>query len=407
MKNFIKLFLLSIIVLSFASCKQTVESTEEEKFEDEKYKVYESFIGEYKSDGYLDLSGYVPYQGSKYEGQESLIFNKDSVIFNKKEYSLKLLCPCELLENHPLFKQRSYIYNSELKSSYYEYNEKKFNSYAEMNLDFEQTYIINDIVEYDRIVYDYYGYFYIPDYHTHYKGRDIYEVIIPIEDNIYIHIYSYGDGNGSVRLYFSLGLNDFETYSYKEIRVQEVNRDAHTNNGNWYNSTTVDIYEEIDESSRKIEQYITSNFCEYKRVVNDDDNNSGTTDDDSQNDDENNGTEEIPLDFSITGDWSYSIQDFQPTTLTLFQDETFEFNKNNDITTGTYALSGNKITFDFEKGGQEITDTFIISGSENEITLNLVKSITTYDGSTQESTTMSYMLLAFYTTMETSITLTK
>lgn len=113
------------------------------------------------------------------------------------------------------------------------------------------------------------------------------------------------------------------------------------------------------------------------------------------------------LDFSVVGDWSYSIQGFQPTTLTLYNDQTFEFNKNNDITSGTYSLSGNKITFDFEKGGQEITDMFIISGSENEITLNLVKSITTYDGSTQESTTMSYMLLAFYTTMETSITLTK
>ena len=277
-----------------------------------------------------------------------------------------------------------------------------------MNLDFEQTYIINDIEEYDRIVSD--KHFHKPYYHTHYKGMDINEVIIPIEDKniyIYIYIYSYGDGNGTVRLYFSLGLKDFEIYSYKKIFVQEVNRDAYTNNGNWYNRTTVDFYEEIDESSRKIEQYITSNFCEYERVVNDDDNNSGTTDDDSQNDDENNGTEEIPLDFSITGDWSYSIQDFQPTTLTLYQDETFEFNKNNDITTGTYALSGNKITFDFEKGGQEITDTFIISGSENKITLNLVKSITTYDGSTQESTTMSYMLLAFYTTMETSITLTK
>ena len=113
------------------------------------------------------------------------------------------------------------------------------------------------------------------------------------------------------------------------------------------------------------------------------------------------------LNFSVVGDWSYSIQGFQPTTLTLYNDHTFEFNKNNDITSGTYSLSGNKITFDFEKGGQEITDMFIISGSENEITLNLVKSITTYDGSTQESTTMSYMLLAFYTTTETSITLSK
>ena len=159
----------------------------------------------------------------------------------------------------------------------------------------------------------------------------------------------------------------------------------------------------IDDDSRKPVQYYTCFEAVCYSIAIDDDN----TDDDSQHDDENNGTEEIPLDFSITGDWSYSIQGFQPTTLTLYNDQTFEFNKNNDITSGTYSLSGNKITFDFEKGGQEITDMFIISGSENEITLNLVKSITTYDGSTQESTTMSYMLLAFYTTMETSITLTK
>ena len=136
-------------------------------------------------------------------------------------------------------------------------------------------------------------------------------------------------------------------------------------------------------------------------IITEDENNSGSTDDDNSSD------EETQLNFSITGDWFYSIQGFQPTTLTLYNDQTFEFNKNNDITSGTYSLSGNKITFDFEKGGQEITDTFTISGSENEITLNLIKSITTYDGSTQESTTMSYMLLAFYTTTETGITLGK
>ena len=57
-----------------------------------------------------------------------------------------------------------------------------------MNLDFEQTYIINDIEEYDRIVSD--KHFHKPYYHTHYKGMDINEVIIPIEDkNIYIYIY--------------------------------------------------------------------------------------------------------------------------------------------------------------------------------------------------------------------------
>ena len=101
MKNFIKLFLLILIGVSFSSCKQTTEQTNEEKFEEAKYNVYEKFIGEYTADSYLDFSEdwSVPFLGSKYEGMESIIFKKDSLIFNKKEYSLSLLCPCELQEN--------------------------------------------------------------------------------------------------------------------------------------------------------------------------------------------------------------------------------------------------------------------------------------------------------------------
>ena len=59
----------------------------EEKFEEAKYNVYEKFIGEYTADSYLDFSEdwSVPFLGSKYEGMESIIFKKDSLIFNKKE----------------------------------------------------------------------------------------------------------------------------------------------------------------------------------------------------------------------------------------------------------------------------------------------------------------------------------
>lgn len=413
MKKLIRLFLLVLIGLSFSSCKQ--EQTNEEKFEEAKYNVYEKFIGEYTADGYSDFSGdYVPFLGSKYEGMESIIFKKNSLIFNKKEYSLRLLCPCELQENHQLFKQKNYKYVSENKDLYYEYDGKKFNSFEEMNLDFGQTYIINRVDLRERYVDYCYGYF-LPYHHTQCETEDVNEVIIPIEENNYIYLYyntSFSNTNDSirkVRFCFSLGVKEFETYLYKSIDVCEVNRDPDVNNGNWYEWDFVDFYEEIDESSRKIEQYLTSNYCEFYRVEKEDDNNIENPDDDSSNDDENElGTEnDTTLDFSVEGDWLYSIQGFQPTTLTLYNDQTFEFNKNNDITSGTYSLSGNKITFDYEKGGQEITDTFTVTGSVNEITLDLVKSITTVAGSTQESTTMSYMLLGFYTTTDISITLTK
>ena len=245
------------------------------------------------------------------------------------------------------------------------------------------------------------------------------DLIIGLDESTYIKLSSY-DG---IKLYFKIGLYQFETYQFEQewdnravrddVRVY-VSENEYYLDRDWIAEREVfhgsyDGLQTIDEASKENLELYSYYEASFYKVEKEDDNNSENPDDDSTNDDENeSGTEnDTTLDFSLEGDWLYSIQGFQPTTLTLYNDQTFEFNKNNDITSGTYSLSGNKITFDFEKGGQEITDMFIISGSENEITLNLVKSITTYDGSTQESTTMSYMLLAFYTTMETSITLTK
>ncbi|MBO5825768.1 MAG: hypothetical protein J6R03_04010 [Treponema sp.] len=114
------------------------------------------------------------------------------------------------------------------------------------------------------------------------------------------------------------------------------------------------------------------------------------------------------LDFSVVGDWSYTIAAGNTkTTFSIEDDGTFSFTKNNDVTNGTYSLSGNKITFKFTKDVVETEDTFIISGSEDEITLTLVESKTVTNGQTQTGTAISNMLLAFYTTTETSITLTK
>ena len=115
------------------------------------------------------------------------------------------------------------------------------------------------------------------------------------------------------------------------------------------------------------------------------------------------------LDFSVVGDWSYTIAAGNTkTTFSIEDDGTFSFTKNSDVTNGTYSLSGNKITFKFTKDVVETEDTFIISGSEDEITLTLVESISTYNGNEQKSTTLSGMLNAFYGVItSTTITLSK
>ena len=114
------------------------------------------------------------------------------------------------------------------------------------------------------------------------------------------------------------------------------------------------------------------------------------------------------LDFSVVGDWGYTIAAGNTkTTFSIEDDGTFSFTKNSDVTNGTYFLSGNKITFKFTKDVVETEDTFTISGSEEEITLTLVESKTVTNGQTQTGTAISNMLLAFYTTTEKTITLSK
>lgn len=114
------------------------------------------------------------------------------------------------------------------------------------------------------------------------------------------------------------------------------------------------------------------------------------------------------LDFSVVGDWGYTIAAGNTkTTFSIEDDGTFSFTKNSDVTNGTYSLSGNKITFKFTKDVVETEDTFTISGSEDEITLTLVESKTVTNGQTQTGTAISNMLLAFYTSTEKTITLSK
>ena len=115
------------------------------------------------------------------------------------------------------------------------------------------------------------------------------------------------------------------------------------------------------------------------------------------------------LDFSVVGDWGYKINGTTDSTLKIKNDGSFSFTTTSGTYNGSYSLSGNKITFEFDQNASmNIKDTFTISGSEDEITLTLVESISTYNGNEQKSTTLSGMLNAFYGVItSTSITLSK
>ena len=115
------------------------------------------------------------------------------------------------------------------------------------------------------------------------------------------------------------------------------------------------------------------------------------------------------LDFSVVGDWGYKINGTTDSTLKIKNDGSFSFTTTSGTYNGSYSLSGNKITFEFDQNASmNIKDTFTISGSEDEITLTLVESISTYDKKEQTSTTLSGMLSAFYGVItSTTITLSK
>ena len=115
----------------------------------------------------------------------------------------------------------------------------------------------------------------------------------------------------------------------------------------------------------------------------------------SSGDIDNPGTD---LDFSVEGDWSYTVTGGAKTYLTLNNDNTFSFvNKlNNYKVSGNYTLSGNTITFDYSKDSQSVNESFTITGSEDSITL-------TYKG----DSSVSLMFVGFYGSIDKSITLSK
>ena len=116
------------------------------------------------------------------------------------------------------------------------------------------------------------------------------------------------------------------------------------------------------------------------------------------------------LDFSLVGEWSYQINGNVNTSLTINSDNTFDFIGGGSTSySGTYSLSGNKITFEFDQNASmNIKDTFVVSGSDTEMTLTLEKSVSTYNGQENVSTSMSSLLQIFYNIItSTSVTLSK
>ena len=124
----------------------------------------------------------------------------------------------------------------------------------------------------------------------------------------------------------------------------------------------------------------------------------------------NNGSSSGSLDFSVEGEWLYKINGSVNTSLTINSNNTFEFVGGGATSySGSYSLSGNKITFEFDQNASmNIKDTFVVSGSDTEMTLTLEKSVSTYNGQENVSTSMSSLLQIFYNIItSTSITLSK
>ena len=217
----------------------------------------------------------------------------------------------------------------------------------------------NIVFALDSITFD--GVTYPFDLNTNFLLKDVEEDKIPEEKRMsYSKLLAYINIDGLSTIYFDTSLN-----TVSEIKFNKI------------------LYSEIDNRYDSAPDY-------FVRVA---DNNGGSV-----------GT----LDFSVVGDWKYTISAGNTkTTFSINNDGTFTFKKNSDVTNGSYSLNGNKVTFSFEKGGQEIEDTFTISGSEDAITLTLVESKTVTGGQEATGTALSNMLLSFYTIIDTSVTLSK
>lgn len=207
----------------------------------------------------------------------------------------------------------------------------------------------NIVFALDSITFD--GVTYPFDLNTNFLLKDVEEDKIPEEKRMsYSKLLAYINIDGLSTIYFDTSLN-----TVSEIKFNKI------------------LYSEIDNRYDSAPDY-------FVRVA---DNNGGSV-----------GT----LDFSVEGDWSYTVTGGAKTYLTLNNDNTFSFvNKlNNYKVSGNYTLSGNTITFDYSKDSQSVNESFTISGSEDSITL-------TYKG----DSSVSLMFVGFYGSIDKSITLSK
>ena len=255
----------------------------------------------------------------------------------------------EKIEEVDVLELKQALYNKILGSWKHRYAELEGASNSYYNIVFAL-----DSITFDGVTYPF-------DLNTNFLLKDVEEDKIPKEKRMsYSKLLAYINIDGLSTIYFDTSLN-----TVSEIKFNKI------------------LYSEIDNRYDSAPDY-------FVRVS---DNNGGSV-----------GT----LDFSVVGDWKYTISAGNTkTTFSINNDGTFTFKKNSDVTNGSYSLNGNKVTFSFEKGGQEIEDTFTISGSEDAITLTLVESKTVTGGQESTGTALSNMLLSFYTIIDTSVTLSK
>ena len=254
----------------------------------------------------------------------------------------------EKIEEVDVLELKQALYNKILGSWKHRYAELEGASNSYYNIVFAL-----DSITFDGVTYPF-------DLNTNFFLKDVEEDKIPEEKRSHLKLLAYINIDGLSLIDFDTSLN-----TVSEIRLNKI------------------VYFEIDNSYDSFPDY-------FVRVA---DNNGGSV-----------GT----LDFSVVGDWKYTISAGNTkTTFSINNDGTFTFKKNSDVTNGSYSLNGNKVTFSFEKGGQEIEDTFTISGSEDAITLTLVESKTVTGGQESTGTALSNMLLSFYTIIDTSVTLSK
>ena len=370
MKKFLKLFLLSFIALCLIGCPNPNESVPEDPFAEEKRSIYKEFIGTWEIISYEDSKNY-PF--------EKVIIKEDSIVLGKTSISFN---PLNMII---ISNGRNSDFSATLNGNKYSFS-------------------LRTTKDNKRVLY-------IDGYVFH-NSEDLKE--------LKQEVYNYFIGSWELASYEFYQINNyfsFEEVTFKkdciifgdeEVAFNPLDITLERWEGDskcfttWLNGTHYEMNYNTtvkELSIGDIENHPEGAFyIGFFKV---------------ENGSDNTGNESSALDFSVVGDWKYKINGTINTVLSLNEDGSFTFTIGTGSNyTGTYSLSGNKITFEYEASTAyntiNIKDTFTVSGNENEITLSLVESVSVVNGQELTNTSMSSMLNHFYSIVNsTSITLTK